>query len=156
MKKKLVISFMMIFAVMSALLLVSHVSAYEAYDLIIDKEQVDSVNCNDVLGNGVFKYDPSTRTLYVRKSYMAQKGVCIKNEVDDLTIYVEKNVSLSSNDGYSTLNVLSDANITGSGKLSLEEIACYANLTLYDADVEVSAALKGNNKEGKIRISADM
>lgn len=65
----------------------------EEYGLYIGETPVTSDNAGDILGNGQFKYNPETKTLYVTNATLENDGYLgggIDNrEVQDLTIYLE-------------------------------------------------------------------
>lgn len=59
----------------------------EKYDLKIAGRQVNSKNCDDILGDGVFCYDSASKTLTVSGD-CTYGGEIIESEVDGLTIKV--------------------------------------------------------------------
>ena len=58
------------------------------YDLVIDDVKVNSTNCKDILGNGVFRYEPSTQTLIINGDYCEKNTPIIDSEIDGLTVNV--------------------------------------------------------------------
>lgn len=62
------------------------------YGLTIGETKVHNYNCDDILGDGMFKYVPSGKSLYVNKGTLTNNGSLgsgISNhEVDGLTIYI--------------------------------------------------------------------
>ena len=58
------------------------------YDLVIDEVKVNSANCKDILGNGVFRYEPSTQTLIINGDYGEKNTPIIDSEIDGLTVNV--------------------------------------------------------------------
>ncbi|MCR5542382.1 MAG: hypothetical protein K6F71_16365 [Ruminococcus sp.] len=58
------------------------------YDLVIDEVKVNSANCKDILGNGVFRYDPSTQTLTISGDYGDKSTTLINSSIEGLTVNV--------------------------------------------------------------------
>ena len=55
----------------------------ENYGLIIHDKQVTTENCNDILGDGIFKYEPTTNTLTINGDY--NSSFCtIKSEIEKI------------------------------------------------------------------------
>ena len=126
--------------------------------LYVDGTEVTKDNQNDILGDGTFSYNPSSKTLTVNKSYTSRNTLnqVIKNSgVDNLIINVPGDVTLSGPDmTYSDIISLTyNTTITGGGTLRVitkDKSKCgiyisYGN-TLTIADVTVEA-------EGKNGIS---
>ena len=77
--------------------------AAAVYDLVIDNVRVDSANCKDILGNGVFRYEPSTQTLIINGEYGEKNNTIVDSEIDGLTV-----------------NVIADSNLKGSFSFSAD------------------------------------
>ena len=119
------------------------------YDLTIAGVGVNSVNCTDILHDGVFSYEPVGNTLTI-------SGDCdyeyktVESRIEDLTINVIGNSTLTAKSGYSIIRLYANTTITG-GKLTLknenkydQSIGIYlgieegvAILTIKDADIEI-------------------
>ncbi len=126
--------------------------------LYVDGTEVTKDNKDDILGDGTFSYNPSSRTLTINKSYTSRNTLnqVIKNSgVNNLIINVPGDVTLSGPDmTYSDIISLTyNTTITGGGTLRVitkDQSKCgiyisYGN-TLTIADVTVEA-------EGKNGIS---
>ena len=86
------------------------------YDLHIAGQEVNDLNRDDVLGDGVFSFDPETNTLTV-------SGICnyedniIVNGIDGLTLCVEKDARLDT--GKTAISTSGDILISGPGTLNI-------------------------------------
>ncbi len=115
-------------------------AAGEAYDLTIAGTQVDSGNCDDILGNGIFSFQPGTNTLNINGSYQDDSERIIVSKISGLTINTAQDVTLDN--GSNTCILLeADTTITGPGKLTVKgNTGIYASgsltLTLRGADVD--------------------
>ena len=96
---------------------VSHVQFDSSYSLEIARTRVKKSNCGDILGNGVFSYDPTTTTLSVHGDFSTDTKI-ISSGIDKLVIYVESDSVLTSVQGL-PLDVERDTTITGPGQLTL-------------------------------------
>ena len=96
---------------------VDHVVIEPVYDLWIAGTQVNRDNCDDILGNGLFSYNPTTMMLQVKGSYNAGSITGIYSSTPGLIIYPTKNVTLSS--GANGIVLCADATISGPGKLTV-------------------------------------
>lgn len=105
---------------------------------------VTDENKNDILGNGLFSFDPGSYTLHVKGSYSDIVPVVQNLGYDQLTISVDQDATLTTTDFSDALLLLSPTTITGPGLLTLQsdKTACYssADLTFDHASVVV----KGN------------
>ena len=111
------------------------------YDLYVCGTQVKFSNRNDILGDGVFSYDTSTKTLTV-KGDLAYTGseYVIDSQMSGLTINVAADSKLTSSKE-SVVHIGADATITGQGKLALESSQCAiyverATLTITDMTLD--------------------
>lgn len=133
------------------------------YALYVAGTQVTSLNCTDILGDGIFEYVPSTNTLTVKGDYTynhAEHGYrtanVIKNGIKGLTIKTTKPLLLKNN----TSNVIyttEDINIRTNGLLTIEayniavftnpnESGAASNVTVTDSDIYVADSYYGFNK----------
>ena len=129
-------------------------SAAAVYDIKICNIQVDSSNCNDILGNGIFTYVPSTQTLNINGDYGDYNEELINSSIDGLTVNVIEDSEL-----YGYFYFYDNTTITGDGKLSLKTndtfyaICVYndASLSVTDADLDISGgyAIAGYNSGSK-------
>lgn len=98
----------------------------ETYDLIIADTEVTSVNCDDILGNGVFSYDVNTNTLTIDGDYTYYDlydlyDANIFSGIEDLTINVASNSTLTSvSDKFCLVIDLSASTTITGGTLTLE------------------------------------
>jgi hypothetical protein len=100
----------------------------EKYPIFVSGNQVNSYNCNDILGDGKVKYDPSTKTLTLDNAAIDYQGTAsnsagIKVENAKVTIIVKGNNSITGNNNMFSALWLSgedtDVTLAGNGKLSL-------------------------------------
>ena len=121
-----------------------------AYDLSIGGKAVNSVNCGNILGDGVFKYDAGSKTLTINGNYTYTTDAnFIESYIDDLTINVAGNSTLvSSANSWTIIRLRGNTTITG-GKLTLMSTASDngalgiyidggSTLTLKDAEIDVT------------------
>ncbi|WP_141630198.1 hypothetical protein [Ruminococcus flavefaciens] len=113
------------------------------YGLRIAGVRVTEENASDVLGNGVFSYDVSTKTLTVKGDYKYDGTLSIIETIgSDLKIYVASDSHLTMLPGSGALEIYDDTTITGPGVLTIESrrVAIYidrGHLTISDAAVNV-------------------
>ena len=140
MKKLLLLS--MLCTVMGAL---SSVIQAANYDLYIAGTRVTDDNKADILGNGAFSYESSTKTLLLKGDYelaaSSSESVIDNRNIEGLVIDVTKDVTLTSGNSMA-IYLGGSSTIKGSGKLTLKNPALstiyvrygiginYANLTL--------------------------
>ena len=100
----------------------------EKYPIFVCGNQVNSYNCNDILGDGKMKYDPSTKTLTLDNAAIDYQGTAsnsagIKVENAKVTIIVKGDNSITGNNNMFSALWLSgedtDVTLAGNGKLSL-------------------------------------
>ena len=100
----------------------------EKYPIFVCGDQVNSYNCNDILGDGKVKYDPSTKTLTLDNAAIDYQGTAsnsagIKVENAKVTIIVKGDNSITGNNNMFSALWLSgedtDVTLAGDGKLSL-------------------------------------
>ncbi|MCR5719004.1 MAG: ribosomal protein L7/L12 [Lachnospiraceae bacterium] len=114
----------------------------EHYGLTIAGCDVTSINCSDILGDGVFSYHPQNKTLYIcgNKDVSDISGYpkpIIESDIQNLTIYTEDDSELG---GY--IELCGDTTFTGEGHLLVSSSwRCIntedASLTIKDADLEL-------------------
>lgn len=150
----LLATFAMAAGTLAALPPVSATAAEVYRGLEIAGVSVTDENCSDILGNGVFSYDPNTKTLNINGDYTDTQNYayadiisCFGNDFTNstpLTINVVKDSSLSGGEG---IRISGSAIITGSGKLQLNTrmrgISVSGFLTLKDADVTINSQMDG-------------
>ena len=120
-----------------------------AYDLWIAEKAVNSVNCNNILGDGVFAYDAASNTLTIKGNHTyTSDDYLVKSAIADLTINVVGNSMLVSAADNTIIRLYANTTITG-GKLTLmctapsnDGLGIYLSdggtLTLKDADIDVT------------------
>lgn len=69
----------------------------ETYDLTIGGTVVNNLNKGDVLGDGVFSYNPSTKMLVIKGDYSGAKAA-IQSDIDNLYVSFTRNAVLESTD----------------------------------------------------------
>ena len=124
MKQKLLHQSLIVTLVTMLLLLAgSSVSAQEEYGLWIAGVKVTSANCSYLTAipgvKGEVRYNPTTKTLFLKDASIAvgdQEGIWSK---DELTCVVEGKVSISSYNG-DAMRFYSNAIIKGNGQLTLK------------------------------------
>ena len=104
------------------------------YAIEIAKTAVTSRNADDVLGNGVFRYDVQTNTLTVNGdyTYTGNGSSVIYSNIPDLTIDIASDSVLRNTDG-SVIVLKKDTKITNSGNSTLRLIAV-AGSAIYISD----------------------
>ena len=132
----------------------------ERYDLYIDGIRVCGSNCGDVLGDGVFSYDPARNVLTVDGSYTAEHldYYCeniIDNDIPDLTVSAAENGAVLSCPNYKNFRLISsrqNLRITGPGEFDLIGNGYYgiavkmngdAKLTVENANIMVQGLCYG-------------
>ena len=107
--------FAMTFAFSPAKGLTAH--AVDEYWLYLCGTKVTSDNAADILGDGVFSYDAETNTLTISGDIEYNPKIpttLLKNEIKDLTIFVEKDSTLIKPDVTPVLTILKDTTSTPS------------------------------------------
>ncbi len=100
-------------------------NAVDYYGLAVAQIHVTSDNCNDILGNGIFSYVPSTKTLNIKGNFTHDRLILDNYGVSGLTINVEKDSTLYvpflGDYKYTVaLSFSEDTTITGNGKLTVK------------------------------------
>jgi hypothetical protein len=139
--KKRIVSFstaviMLAYAFSGLPAVVLKADAAAVYDLIIDYVRVNSANCRDILGNGVFRYEPSTQTLIINGDYGDKGTTLINSSIEGLTVNVIEDSDLK---GF--FYFYDDTTITGYGKLTLDTYNTYYAISVYnDASLDITDA----------------
>ncbi len=116
------------------------------YDLTIAGVGVNAANCTDILHDGVFSYEPVGNTLTISGDCDYEYKTVV-NRIEDLTINVIGNSTMTAKSGYTLIRLYANTTITG-GKLTLKSEAAGNNalgiyisdggtLTIKDADIEI-------------------
>gem|GEM_PF-1029835 len=115
------------------------------YDLKIAEEYVTSQNADDVLGNGVFRYDAQTKTLTVNGDFTCTVDrPIIYSNITNLTINIAGDSVLRHTNG-SVMTLYGDTKITSPGNSTLKISAVYGTaigtrmrtLTIENVKIEV-------------------
>ena len=134
-------------------------TSIEKYGPVVNGKAVNSVNYNNILGDGALSYDKDTKTLSLNEGKYVDDGLIIyAPETDivldggifpvamkDLTIEAARNVTLSSSSSAATKDKV---NITCTGELKITSTGNYAvwgDLTVNDAP---SVELTGKSGNG--------
>ena len=119
---------------------------YTDYPLYIAGTQVTENNAANILGDGVFKYEPVTNTLTVNGSCTVSNGNVIRSDIDGLTIDITGDSVLTTKNG-SALDLGSTAAITSTQNRVLSingtygtGIVCNNFLNIINANITI----KGN------------
>ena len=129
------------------------------YSIFVNEQSVTQGNCDDILGDGLFSYDPETMTLHVKGSYETTRDHVIRNRTFGVTISVDADAELKSGDAAILLETATT--LTGSHQLSLLsekkgiEVTTSSSLLIEDANLYVSGkyGLSGaTGKESKLII----
>ena len=131
------------------------------YELYVAGVQVTSTNAKDILGDGgTFTFNAKTKTLTINGSYTYDDWFLIRNEVEDLTIYVANDAELQAGTPDFLFYLWKSTTITGPGKLTLNgniAVVYGSLLTIKDANIEfpqtTSYAIMGNQEGEKLLIS---
>ena len=115
--------FAVIFAIMAVLLMSTAVWAeVTKYNLYICEKQVTSDNAKDILGDGVFSYDPNNNILTVKGNINAKVeqsyNSVIENHIDGLVIKIASDSVINFNQG-NFINFSNNTVLTGPGKLTV-------------------------------------
>lgn len=91
------------------------------YDLTIGGTVVRNSNKNDILNNGIFEYEPSSKTLFVKGNYKYTGNNCsILSYIEGLTINVTQDAVLEGSPSYSLVLLYGTTTFTGNGKLTVK------------------------------------
>ena len=106
----------------------------KSYDLTVCGTRVTERNMNDILGNGVFAFNPETRVLTVSGNYGSKDNTSsIVNKLENLTINTEKDSEL-----FCYISTYGKLTLTGPGKLRLSANNCVAGITLDSKDASLT------------------
>ena len=120
---KCIMTAMLMLAVTFAFMPPLKAVAAEGYWLYLCGTQVTSENAADIMGDGNFSYDNETKTLTIRGDLECKTKmptILLKNEIEGLTIYVEKDSTLLQSSVNPVLSIMADTVITGPGVLNVE------------------------------------
>ena len=135
----------------------------EEYDLTFLGTTVTSENCDDILGDGVFRYDPETKTLFVSgdcvlgKDYEGSRNI----SADELTInatadsrlygvHIKTNSIKLTGNGYLKIDSTYSRETTlETKKMTIED----ANVFLWDSFQRADDGLTINNSKVKIQLT---
>ncbi len=118
------------------------------YDMSIANTKVTKENCYNILGNGIFSYSPSTKTLTVKGNYKYNNNTpFIDSKINGLIIDVPYDAELEGTYENKPLIELRNGSTTikGNGKLTLKtkETAIYpingASVTIENMDMDIDA-----------------
>lgn len=134
---------------------VSHVVIGRVYNysIFVDGKTVTQSNCDDILGNGLFSYDPESMVLHVKGSYETTRENVIENRTYGLTISVDADAGLKSADTAILLD--NNTTLTGNHRLSLLsekkgiEVTTNSQLVVDNANLYVSGKYGLSGKAGK-------
>ena len=106
------------------------------YDLAVAGVYASNLNQNDILHDGVFSYDPDTKTLTIKGDCTHDDWI-VESNIDDLTINVAGASTLTEQtSGASIMRLFGNTTITG-GKLTLKGDGSVDNaLGIYISDAE--------------------
>lgn len=93
----------------------------QKYDLYIFGTQVNAFNAGDILGDGVFDFDPETNTLNIHGNCSTADEYApetVLSNINGLTVNVVSDSVLSRTGGH-VFDLSGDTTITGSGKLTV-------------------------------------
>lgn len=122
------------------------ISVSEAvYPIKVAGVQVKSGNKDDILGNGVFSFDPSEKKLTINGDFTCADDKVINNEMEGLTVYVAADSALITTSEFprqSAIRTAADMVVTGPGKLTLSGEDCGllaqsgACITIVNAEID--------------------
>ena len=138
---------------------------YEKYDLKIGDIPVSVVNRDDVLGNGVFNYDPDENVLEISGDHKVVNyisGAMITSGIKNLTVRTVKDSVLTAVNSR-VLQTQNNMVITGGNALKMnaasDSMECIfvhggSTLTIKEANLDLSGvkALAGSNQNSKLVI----
>lgn len=117
-----------------------------AFDLAIADKTVTTANCNDILSNGVFKYDDASKTLTINGDCSFNDWI-VNSSIAGLTINIAGNSTLTETSGSTIIRLYAPTTITG-GTLTLvstatdkDALGIYisaGDLLIKDAEINVS------------------
>ena len=127
-------------------------NAFTQYPIIVCGIQVNERNCNDIpnpyITGGKVSYDTGTNTLHISGD-CTYNGCIVDSNIEGLTISVDGNTTLTTNNGGPVILLDASTTITG-GKLTLKsetedndalgiklDPRAESTLTIKDADIEV-------------------
>ena len=107
--------------------------AIKTYPLWIDGVQANEQNKDDILGNGLFTYDPESNVLYLKGDYEGRIDTnLIRSDINNLTVNITKDLTLR-NTHSACVCFFRNATLTGDGKLTV--------ISAYDGAILISGSL---------------
>lgn len=121
----------------------------ESYDLKIAGIQVTSDNLGDITGDGAASYNPQTKTLTIKGNISSTGNAVVNNTgVEDLTIQVTKDATLSSPDRTAINSNVGPVTLAGTAKLTLQAPKSSAISVLGDLTISSLHAVLDGCKSG--------
>jgi surface protein len=121
------------------------------YDLNIAGTQVTYANKNDILGNGIFAYEPESKTLTINGIYRTEYSPIIRSSIDGLIIQGGLTADLSLKNNGTIIALYNNTTIKSDGLLILESDDKNSN-EVYAIDV-YSGNLTINNVDNMVIMS---
>ena len=127
------------------------------YGLKICGKNVTGYNADDVLGDGVFSYNPETQTLTVSGDCTYNDGYIINSRIDGLVIDIATDLELKTEgDRQDIMYLLSNTTLTGDGKLTIHSewgvFASFASFILKDINIEIYSKIESFYSTGQLTI----
>ena len=99
----------------------------EKYDLTVCGVRVTSANKADILSDGVFSYDDTSKTLTVKGNHSINlKESLINNSIDGLTVKIAEDSKLSG-----CIDTSKSMTVTGPGKLTIDTFSTYQTAVIW-------------------------
>lgn len=162
------VTFMLMTTLLTVPLKPLEAKAATSYAISILGKDVTDANAYDILGDGVFSYDPAAEILTINGDCTrpdSVHGPVISNDnVKNLTIYVASDSALKTTESWPCVSLSVNTYITGPGTLTVEgkirAIATSAKLTVCDATLHAvstgtdrgSAAIGGGSDSGSLYV----
>ena len=121
------------------------------YDLSIAGTQVTYTNKNDILGNGIFAYEPTSKTLTINGIYRTEYSPIIRSSIDGLIIQGGLTADLALKNNGTIIALYNKTTIKSDGLLILESDDKNSN-EVYAIDV-YSGNLTINNVDNMVIMS---
>ena len=119
------------------------------YDLYVAGTKVMYDNKDYILGNSIFSYEPSTKTLFVKGDYQnTGYSSSIYSNIEGLTINVTQDSELSGSSCSSLVRLYGNTTFTGDGKLMVKatgdqqngiSVGNKAHITIEKMDMDIQA-----------------
>ena len=118
---------------------------FTLYDLYVAGTQVTDLNASDILGDGAASYNASTKTLTISGDITNSSGAGIYSEIANLTILVAKPSTVTGTEIGIGIYEYSKTTITGTPLLTVNGIYSNGNLTIQNANLNITDNLEGND-----------